>query len=212
MSAWGEWVIIALPYPTGTTFTVTRGYQKTPVTAASSFAELGPLKYFYDPTSNHLFVKVYVMSGDSSISTTFGLQYPAFQSYWTQYFVQASCSKSACLGPNLGIPAPVPLLEDQYVAALQACQVTPAITYSGNGEGIAYFSLDPATKLLTYNIYQYALPFLMHRACLLTLHSATLVPRSLLAASIPLPLVLLALLCITSPATISFPPSAARCR
>lgn len=160
MSAWGEWVIIALPYPTGTTFTITRGYQKTPVSAGSSFAELGPLKYFYDPTSNHLFVKVYVMSGDSSIGTTFGSQYPSFSSYWTQYYVQASCTKSACLGPNLGIPAPVPLLEDQYVAALQACQVTPAITYSGNGEGIAYFSLDPATKLLTYNIYQYVLPLL----------------------------------------------------
>lgn len=83
----------------------------------------------------------------------------SYTSYNARVSVQASCSRSSCLGPNLGIPAPVPLREDQYVAALQACQVSPAITYTGNGQGVAYFSLDPVTKLLTYNIYQYVYSF-----------------------------------------------------
>lgn len=55
----GEWVRVAIPFPTGTIFTITAWYDDVPLSSGSK-ADLGPLKYFFDGTAQLLWLHLYV--------------------------------------------------------------------------------------------------------------------------------------------------------
>lgn len=52
--------MLALSYPSGTTFTITRGYSKTPVTAVTSLSALTGTTYYYDTTNKYLLFLLFV--------------------------------------------------------------------------------------------------------------------------------------------------------
>lgn len=55
----GEWVRIAIPFPTGTTFSVKAWYDEVELKSVSTKDELGPLTYFYDGATKLLWLHLF---------------------------------------------------------------------------------------------------------------------------------------------------------
>lgn len=154
-----EWVILALPYPSGTTFTITSNYDDSPVTPVASLDQLkSKYNYFWDNTNHHLYV--FVTSMDETHSERWDFSY---HSSWNSYVtITAYCSGSCVVGtPSFGTSIPSPALPPApennliyFKATLGGCYASPAI--DSDYEGVAFGGYDPTTGLFTYNIYHTA--------------------------------------------------------
>eukprot|EP01117_Protostelium_nocturnum_P011385 TRINITY_DN4130_c0_g2_i1.p1 TRINITY_DN4130_c0_g2~~TRINITY_DN4130_c0_g2_i1.p1 ORF type:complete len:659 (+),score=199.78 TRINITY_DN4130_c0_g2_i1:471-2447(+) len=156
----GDWIIIAIPYPAGTTFSevVDEFYPNVARTQVSSIADLTHLTYFFDTTSNHLHLLTY-NSYDGSVPTDVFGQYKVSDGggYKTTR-ITASCG-SSCNPTLAGIPktvtVPKPYQGEPYVAILNGKQsLTNA---NGTNFGKAFFFFHPnavsGKKELHYKIY-----------------------------------------------------------
>eukprot|EP01117_Protostelium_nocturnum_P017612 TRINITY_DN719_c0_g1_i4.p1 TRINITY_DN719_c0_g1~~TRINITY_DN719_c0_g1_i4.p1 ORF type:complete len:1277 (-),score=435.67 TRINITY_DN719_c0_g1_i4:179-4009(-) len=134
----GDWIIVALPYPLGTTFKVNRG--STNYTLANSFESLNLTNYFYDSQTKHFYVIFQNTGNGQRPEDVFGFKIPSL--FTPSITVEASCG--ALCQPSLeGVPpkfaVPKALQADTYAADLDPCQVPK----TGSDLGKAFFFLHP---------------------------------------------------------------------
>eukprot|EP01114_Cavostelium_apophysatum_P004867 TRINITY_DN152_c0_g1_i1.p1 TRINITY_DN152_c0_g1~~TRINITY_DN152_c0_g1_i1.p1 ORF type:complete len:1284 (-),score=344.97 TRINITY_DN152_c0_g1_i1:38-3889(-) len=157
----GDWVVAAVPYPAGTTFTVTSLNSPYPnYTRVYSFAELEPNTYFFDPVSEHLFVLLL----DRNRGTSFEFWWN-ISSFGASNGVKITASCDPCSPnaaklavipamPNVTIPRP-----ETYQADLESCQVI-GNKESTTAQGKAFFEfykkLYADEAQLVYTIYHNA--------------------------------------------------------
>jgi len=141
----GDWLILAFPYPSGTTFTevVDEYYPSTKRTAVNSMAELTHLTYFFDSASSHLYLLTFNDYDGSNPSDVFGYKFSDGGNYRSTR-ITASCG-SACIPPLNGVPSaveiPKPFKAETYVAVLNGKQSVSNPTSSNYGR--AYFFFHP---------------------------------------------------------------------
>ncbi|PRP82932.1 hypothetical protein PROFUN_06709 [Planoprotostelium fungivorum] len=144
-SAPSDWIIVSIPYPRGTSFTVTQiSYPYGTLTEAGSFDRLTPTTYHYDYDTQHLYLLMFnTATGDNGLNNRFSYGIPE-GGFWMPLHVVANCNGKCFVSPY-SIP-PVPTLpqgltDDQYTANLEASQVT--IGSSSTNVGKAFLSLFP---------------------------------------------------------------------
>eukprot|EP00029_Vermamoeba_vermiformis_P004387 TRINITY_DN1492_c0_g1_i3.p1 TRINITY_DN1492_c0_g1~~TRINITY_DN1492_c0_g1_i3.p1 ORF type:complete len:929 (-),score=277.46 TRINITY_DN1492_c0_g1_i3:40-2826(-) len=87
----GEWVRIAIPFPSGTTFSVKGWYDEVELTLGASQNDLNALTYYYNGTTKLLWVHLYAR--DDHWGWYHGLSMPG--NYYT-YKIVASCPGDVC--------------------------------------------------------------------------------------------------------------------
>jgi len=147
----GDWVVVAIPYPRGTTFDVQYDVSQTakPMTAATSAAGLALDKYYYDSVSQHLLIRMY--QWQQNTNNFWNKQF--YDSWGIQVSVTASCGSACSASDYTQFPAPVlpPLFgEEAYRADLSACSTVPPTTSPHSGT--AFFWYSPSTHVLHYHI------------------------------------------------------------
>lgn len=143
-AATGEWVVVALEYPT-TTFTITRGYSNTPVTQVTSLSSLSSTTYYYDSTNQYL----YVMYFEDNGSLTAPSGFPMY-GYGSAYLnIVAGCGKVCSVTSNRPVPATWADTEDKYKATLKGCTAGTSSNFKGN----LYISYNKNTHFVTYLVY-----------------------------------------------------------
>jgi len=148
----GDYNILAVPYPSGTTFTVVNSNTGVTLTPASSLQALTPTTYFYNSADGHLYVWVTPDDGTASIQDQFGVQ---LQNAGASLTVTASCT--TCNHGPLNVPAafvPDALSKDDYRADLLPCNASPSSAY-GNGTVFAqvYPNSFTGQPTLSYQAY-----------------------------------------------------------
>eukprot|EP00026_Physarum_polycephalum_P000947 Phypoly_transcript_00948.p1 GENE.Phypoly_transcript_00948~~Phypoly_transcript_00948.p1 ORF type:complete len:1187 (+),score=204.39 Phypoly_transcript_00948:86-3646(+) len=141
----GEWVVVAFQYPS-TTFTLTRGYSNTPLTAVTSLSLLSKSTYYYDATNQYLYVMYY--EDDGSLVNNAG--FPEY-GYGSGYInIAAGCGTSCTVGSH-AVPAAYADGEDHYQVNLKKCG--GGLNTTSTHEGIGYFYFNKKTHVVTYIIY-----------------------------------------------------------
>ncbi|PRP77174.1 hypothetical protein PROFUN_14515 [Planoprotostelium fungivorum] len=149
----GDFIIIGVPYPKGTTFQVKQqGYPYTVWTAAGSFADLSPTSYYYDSSTAHLyFLLINSVSGPSSYNSYHGYGV-SDAGYYNPVDITANCG--GCLVSPYVIP-PVPQLPRGLYQEGYHANLLPTTT--SNYTGTAFFYLTPDSfsgdVKLTYKIF-----------------------------------------------------------
>ena len=135
-AAVGEWIVYALAYPAGTTFTATTDYNNRPLTEVASLGALGVDTYYFDAANEWLYVRVQMI--DNRVSYEEG-----HASYYSSKDVRvtATCPGGDCTPANTAREIPAALVDptDRYTGDLEACQAGAASPYSGK----AFFAYDP---------------------------------------------------------------------
>eukprot|EP01117_Protostelium_nocturnum_P002040 TRINITY_DN1268_c1_g1_i3.p1 TRINITY_DN1268_c1_g1~~TRINITY_DN1268_c1_g1_i3.p1 ORF type:complete len:1001 (-),score=270.46 TRINITY_DN1268_c1_g1_i3:38-3040(-) len=154
----GDWVVFALPYPSGTTFTISKiRYPAGNNAPVDSFSKLTTNTYFFDNVTNHLYLLLQNDYSGQEFSDLFGYGV-ADAGFYNPLFIKASCG-SKCQPTLTGVPPqftlPPNLISETYSATLQGCQSLDS-TDSQNA-GKAFFFLHPnaesGNKELHYRIH-----------------------------------------------------------
>jgi len=140
----GEWVVLALSYPSSTTFTITRGYANTPMTAGSSRADVGATTYYFDSNGQTLYVMYYEDNGGTQNPRGF----PENGYIGNAVKIVASCGRT-CTASNTAIPSAWVDTDDKYRAVANGCGAGTTSPY----EATAYFQYNPKTHVLSYLVY-----------------------------------------------------------
>ncbi|PRP86517.1 hypothetical protein PROFUN_05299 [Planoprotostelium fungivorum] len=134
----GEYFLLAIPYPAGTTFTVFDYYRQVNLPQASSLAALTPRNYYYDNKNLYLWVtndqsNANVFSQMGVLQQGVSSNAPDYSKYGIQ--VTAACPGKCTHGP-IQVPnafSPSALTSDAYRADLLPCNANPVGKTDGNG-------------------------------------------------------------------------------
>jgi len=103
----GEWVRIAIPFPSGTTFSITAWYDNVQLKAGSSKNDLDPYTYYFDGSAKLLWIHLWAR--DNHWGWFHGLSMPG--NYYT-YHVAATCPGGSCVVVGVN-PASIPVFTAQ---------------------------------------------------------------------------------------------------
>ncbi|PRP83850.1 hypothetical protein PROFUN_08881 [Planoprotostelium fungivorum] len=162
----GEYFLLAVPYPSGTTFTMFDHYRQVNLPKASSLSALTPQNYFSD--DKNLYLWVTNDQANSGVSSQMGILQQGVSSPspdYSKYGIQitANCPETCTHGP-IRVPndfTPAALTSDAYRADLLPCNVNPAGKEGGNGT--VFVQVYPksflGTPTLTYQAYHNSGPY-----------------------------------------------------
>eukprot|EP01117_Protostelium_nocturnum_P016557 TRINITY_DN657_c0_g1_i1.p1 TRINITY_DN657_c0_g1~~TRINITY_DN657_c0_g1_i1.p1 ORF type:complete len:1272 (+),score=378.16 TRINITY_DN657_c0_g1_i1:136-3951(+) len=140
----GDWIIFALPYPSGTTFSGKQlNYPYGDLSEVDSVSKLTPTTFYYDSDTNHLYLLFVNNDVGAQVSDVFGYGV-SDAGYYAPLQIQASCG-GGCQPTLKGVP-PIPTLPsalnaESYIADLQGCQ--SIVTPSSSNSGKAFFFFHP---------------------------------------------------------------------
>lgn len=104
-----DWVIFAIPYPKGTTFTLEWSQwdtNKRTMRSVNSIAEIDPNSYFFDENGQHLYVMLFNNAGIKAYSDQQNFDHIDYEDDGGKVTIKASCGKD-CIIPN-GVWSTVP--------------------------------------------------------------------------------------------------------
>jgi cell migration-inducing and hyaluronan-binding protein len=160
-AASGDWILMAFPYPTGTTFVATYGsstLQQAPSLASlyAPQASTSSSYYYYDTNSGFVFVKLENTANTGVNNYWNGFGYSDYSSDYRTLTLTASCPSGNCRSTKLTPPVLGDIdSDDYYRATLQVCQQTAAqrSTVGVLGAGTAFLAFNPTTRILKFNVY-----------------------------------------------------------
>eukprot|EP00003_Mantamonas_plastica_P007241 TRINITY_DN1606_c1_g1_i1.p1 TRINITY_DN1606_c1_g1~~TRINITY_DN1606_c1_g1_i1.p1 ORF type:complete len:1405 (-),score=404.75 TRINITY_DN1606_c1_g1_i1:73-4287(-) len=133
-AAEGEWVVLVMAYPAGTTFTVTTGYGNAAVTKVDSLDKLtSRFTYFWDSDSNHLYIRL----EQDSLSSSNVFDHTFHSSHGAYTNVQASCNGGGCLTGAIRVKPSLVAYEQPYRADM--CDTSKVESST------AFVRMDPRT-------------------------------------------------------------------
>ncbi|KAG2388307.1 hypothetical protein C9374_000471 [Naegleria lovaniensis] len=162
----GDWILLAVQYPPSTVFEVqfTQNGVETNMTRASSLATVmsdAKSYYYYDSTTEHLFLKVQNYYSRIGYREYFG----AFGDFYSGgvISVDAKCPNNNCAPTKFGNPANAKTLyktylkEDVFVGRLEKCQQEqasgPLAPSSAAAQGTVFAFLDYAEHKLEFVVH-----------------------------------------------------------
>jgi cell migration-inducing and hyaluronan-binding protein len=157
----GDWILMAFPYPSGTTFTAS--YGSTTLQQAPSLASLyapqastSSSYYYYDSSSGFVFVKLENTANTGVNNYWNGFGYSDYASDYRTLTLTASCPSGNCRSTLLTPPTLGNIdSDDYYRASLQVCQQAAAqrSTTGVLGAGTAFLAFNPITRIIKFNVY-----------------------------------------------------------
>lgn len=141
----GDWAILALPYPSSTTFTISSQLGNPMPMAASRNAINSARPWFFDSAAEWLYIYI----GEKKHSVV-EVQSFAAASSWTWVRIIASCGSSCTASTNQAMAANVVIDEERYQAALQSCQAPGSTSLF---TGTALLTYRPSEQWLSWSVY-----------------------------------------------------------
>eukprot|EP00004_Rigifila_ramosa_P012202 TRINITY_DN262_c0_g1_i1.p1 TRINITY_DN262_c0_g1~~TRINITY_DN262_c0_g1_i1.p1 ORF type:complete len:1255 (+),score=271.83 TRINITY_DN262_c0_g1_i1:3-3767(+) len=144
-AGYGDWVIVAIPYPAGTTFTITDRYNLV-WTSAASLETITWGKYYFNADDDHLYLFVTNPETDSTYDWEgFSINNGGWGS---AVIVTASCGASCTLSPT---DPPIPKTASQILERVSYFRADLS-TADKVDHGQIFFQYDELTHMVTYQL------------------------------------------------------------
>ena len=162
-NAHSDWVIIAIQYPTGSTFEVVRKtWSQSPLTLSSvdSLSALmdNPDSYYYESYSQHLYIKLENRAGLDAWEEWRGFSDYAYDGI--SITIKATCPSNSCSPTKFDYPTNYATLlqrnirEERYAGVLQTCQQNLVKSVNTNtGSGYVFAFANPVKRTVDFSVY-----------------------------------------------------------